>query len=463
MKKRFWAILLSMIMIVSVLTGCSTKVDEPAAVGGSEPVAPTEQGGDTAAPAEDAAAPAEELEPIKIGGTDYLTGALAAYLIWSRVGGQLAVNEINAAGGICGHPLELVKTDIGGADAATCMQRMTELKEAGCVAITTTTTTNPAQWSAEEQIPTFVMNNYSTQLTIANYNPYLFFGGLNAWGIVKILALAAHERGVNSFAYIGVDTDDTVDAENCFLLESQKLNPNFKKVASYRMDYNDDKYATIVSTVMSQAEQPEMILQQGGGANFLGFVQQGNMYNMYDRYDAYSDLVVDGSAVSALVETGEYPYGHIHGTCFLRWWDTENAEVAAWVEAYQALSEEMNDGNKLIPSGAALCQYLNIKTIAKAIEYCINNGLDYNDGTVLSEALTKVSWTSAFGEHMFRDFDHVLTFDGWFVTSTDGGEELGHFPIGNQDDICYHWNEWLPTEEDMKVYAEQLGYADRFN
>lgn len=404
-----------------------------------------------------------ELETIKIGGTDYLTGALASYLIWSRVGGYLAVNEINEAGGIRGHKLELVKADIGGADVATCMQRMTELKEEGCVAITTTTTTNPAQWAAEEKIPTFVMNNYSTQLTIANYNDYLFFGGLNAWGIVKIIANAAvGEEGKKSFAYIGVDTDDTVDAENCFLLEGQNHDPDFRRVASYRMDYSDDKYATIVSTVMSQEDQPEMILQQGGGANFLGFVQQANMYNMYDRYDAYSDLVVDASAVSALVETGEYPYGHIHGTCFIRTWDKENQEIADWISRYKALSKEMNDGEELVSSGAALCQYLTIKTIAKAIEYCIDNDLDYKDGDVLKDALTRVSWEDAFGEHLFRDFDHVLTFDGWYVTSADGGEEFDHYPIGDGNDICYHWQDWLPSLEDMKAYAQQMGYPDRF-
>lgn len=457
--KRFLALVLCLLMTFSMFA-CTPQAD---------PVpTPAQSTNPPPAPAttEDVTYPTtidESLEPIKIGGTDYLTGALAAYLIWSRVGGYLAVEEINANGGIRGHRLELVKADIGGADTATAMLRMTELKEQGCVAITTTTTTNPAQWAAEEKIPTFVMNNYSTQLTIANYNDYLFFGGLNAWGIVKILALAAvGEEGHESFAYIGVDTDDTVDAENCFLLEGQKINPNFKKVASYRMDYNDDKYSTIVSTVMSQPEQPDMILQQGGGANFLGFVQQGNMYNMYDRYHAYSDLVVDASAVTALVQSGEYPYGNIHGTCFLRTWDTANAEVAAWVQAYKDLSREMNDGIELVPSGAALCQYLNIKTIAKALEHCIDNGLDYNDGDVLCDALTQVSWEDCFGEHLFRDFDHVLTFDGWYVTSTDGGEEFDHFPIGNADDICYGWEEWLPSLEDMKTYAAQMGYPDRF-
>ena len=443
--KKILALILAAAMILS-LAACNGSKDTTA------PDKPAET--TTEAPNND---------PIKIGSTDYITGVLAAYMVWSRVGTALAFKHINDAGGVCGHPLEQVKVDIGGADVATMMQRMTELKEAGCVAITTTTTTNPAQWAADEKIPTFVTNNVSTQVTIANYNPYLYFTGFSAWGISKIIANAAvGEQGLKSFAYIGVDTDDTRDAEKALLVEGQKLNPDFKCVGSYRMDYSDDKYATIVSTVMSQADQPEMILQQGGGANFLGFVQQANMYNMYDRYDAYSDLVTDASATSALIATGEYPYGHIHGSCFIRYWDTENKELAKWVADYKALSKEMNDGVELVPSGAALSSYLGIMTIAKAIEYCIKNNLDYKKPEDLEKALTTNKWSDFAGEHFYRDFDHHLTFDGWYVTSADGGDALGHAAIGTDKDICYHWDQWLPTLEDMKNIAVEMGYPDRF-
>ena len=68
---------------------------------------------------------------------------------------------------------------------------------------------------------------------------------------------------------------------------------------------------------------------------------------------------------------------------------------------------------------------------------------------------------SAYGEHYFRDFDHMLTYDAHYVTSADGGEAFDYYPIG-ADEVKYTAEEYLPSLEDMKIYAEQLGHADRF-
>ena len=45
--------------------------------------------------------------PVKIGYTSYLSGALAAYMVWSRAGVNMAVQEFNDNGGINGRKVEL--------------------------------------------------------------------------------------------------------------------------------------------------------------------------------------------------------------------------------------------------------------------------------------------------------------------------------------------------------------------
>jgi hypothetical protein len=76
--------------------------------------------------------------------------------------------------------------------------------------------------------------------------------------------------------------------------------------------------------------------------------------------------------------------------------------------------------------------------------------------------MLKISWTTFSGEHAYRDFDHVLTYDAYYVTSADGGKEFGHYPIGAKV-VKLTAKEYLPTLEDMKTYAARLGYPDRFN
>ena len=65
-------------------------------------------------------------EPIKIGGAFNLTGALASLDVPAANGAKLAVDQINAAGGVLGRPLELVMYD-GKTDPATIANIATQM------------------------------------------------------------------------------------------------------------------------------------------------------------------------------------------------------------------------------------------------------------------------------------------------------------------------------------------------
>ena len=435
MKKLLVALLVLCVSLTTVFAGGSTE---------AKPAASTSN------------------EPIKIGYTSYLTGAYAAYMVWSRAGVNMAVKEINDAGGINGRPIELVIKDLGGADVATAMSRLDEMKEAGCVAIMTTTTTNAAQWASENEFPVVLTNNISTKETIVNYNDYTFFCGLNAWGISKMIANETVAKlGYKNFTYIGVDQDCTVDAKNLLVYEGKKINPAFEMLEDYTMNYDDDKYATIISTLMSgKGKEPDFILQQGGGATFSGLVNQGNMYNMYSKYDIYTDLTVEASAVNSLIETNSYPFGHIHGISILQWWDLDNPEIKAWIDRYHEVSKEVI-GQQLEPSDSSFYCYLGMKSILNAIKACAESGKDFTKAEVLCEALCNATSTDFQGEHHFRDFDHQLTYDAYYVTGVDGGAAFNGRAIGG-DTIRYTAEEWLPAYEDMVIYANQLGYPNRF-
>lgn len=401
-----------------------------------------------------------EKSSVKIGYTSYLTGAYAAYMVWSRAGVNMAIQEFNEAGGINGKPVELIVKDLGGADVATAMSRLDEMKEAGCVAIMTTSTTNAAQWTSENHLPVIITNNNSTVETIKNYNDYTFFCGLNAWGISKMIAKeTVGKLGFKSFTYIGVDQDCTVDAKNLLIYEGKKINPNFFMMEDYTMNYDDDKYATIISTLMSAKESPDFILQQGGGATFSGLVNQGNMYNMYSKYDIYTDLTVEASAVDSLIETNSYPFGHIHGISILQWWD-QDPEIQAWINKYHEVSKEVI-GEQLEPSDSSFYCYLGMKSLLNAIKACDSDGNDYSDPEMLVKYLCEASFSDFQGEHHFREFDHQLTYDAYYVTGVDGGDSFNGRAIGGNT-VKYTADEWLPAKEDMEIYAVQLGYPNRF-
>ena len=92
MKKRVFAMLMACVMALS-LVACDSKSDSGDA---------GNNGGDSG------------VETIKLGGVGPLTGGYANYGLSVQHGAQLAVDEINAAGGVSGKPLELSFQDSQG-------------------------------------------------------------------------------------------------------------------------------------------------------------------------------------------------------------------------------------------------------------------------------------------------------------------------------------------------------------
>ncbi len=102
--------LLSLVLVFVLLVGCTTPATQA-------PPAATEAPAVTEAPAA-TEAPATTGEVIKIGGTYNLTGAMASLDVPASRGSQLAVKEINAAGGVLGKQIEYILYD-GKTDSAT--------------------------------------------------------------------------------------------------------------------------------------------------------------------------------------------------------------------------------------------------------------------------------------------------------------------------------------------------------
>lgn len=119
MKKRMLSLVLAGVMTAALLTGCGGSAGTESGSSADGAAEETAEAGDEAAEAPeeteeaaDAEAPAEASGDsaggtFKIGGIGPLTGSYAVYGIAAMNGSQIAVDEINAAGGINGMTVEL--------------------------------------------------------------------------------------------------------------------------------------------------------------------------------------------------------------------------------------------------------------------------------------------------------------------------------------------------------------------
>lgn len=123
MKKtmKLLCLILALAMMISCLSACGSKTEEPAAEepaaeipAAEEPAAEEPAAEEPAAEEPAAEAPAAEGAELMIGGVGPLTGDYAIYGCAARDGAQIAVDEINAAGGVNGMTLVLNYQDSQG-------------------------------------------------------------------------------------------------------------------------------------------------------------------------------------------------------------------------------------------------------------------------------------------------------------------------------------------------------------
>lgn len=447
MKKRIIAFLMTGVMLLS-LAAC-----------GNTAATTEEKSGEESAETAETSEPAGDT--IKIGYMCEETTALGFSNQWTDIATYMWLDTINQNGGIDGKQVEFVRYDAQN-DPSLATQRLSEMKADGmvaCLEIACAGKMAPAiaEWCAENKFPVIHTCNSATAFTIETSSPYMFTVAVNSWGMSKILAENAIEKeGNTTFAYIGVDEACCLDAEKFLEREGQKYNEAVKETDSFRVSWDDSQFSTIISTLLSKTDKPDMILQQGGGSNFINIVQQANMYSAFEDFDIYNDLAVDTASCSDLAASGEFPYGHIKGFAMFPWWEDSTKEFTDLFEETR-VAHDADEG--LVPGDLAYYAYSCANVLGKALEACVEDGADYSDGDTLTKYIHNVKYSDFCGDHYFRDFDNQFVFDAYYVISEDSGEELNHLPIADLS-TKYVGEDWLPSYEDMDGYAKEVGAED---
>ena len=140
--KKFLALMMAMVMCLGLLAGCGESSD-----GSDETEAPASEAptGGEAGDAEgaDGESAGGEGTSFKFGGIGPLTGENATYGVAVMNGAQIAVEEINAAGGINGYQVEFsFQDDVS--DSETAMNAYNKLMDGGMQILVGPVTTGPA-------------------------------------------------------------------------------------------------------------------------------------------------------------------------------------------------------------------------------------------------------------------------------------------------------------------------------
>lgn len=174
MKKRILASVLAA-MMAAAMAGCGGG-SSSAPAGSSAPADPSASAGDASQAPAESGAPAAEGDTIKIGGLAPLTGDVSQYGIAVNNAVLMAVEKLNANGGILGRQIEYICEDEKG-DPNEAINAYNKLVSSdGVVAIVGDVTTKPtqavAQKSVDDNLPMITASATGEDVTQAGTNMY---------------------------------------------------------------------------------------------------------------------------------------------------------------------------------------------------------------------------------------------------------------------------------------------------
>ena len=365
--------------------------------------------------------------PIRVGALYALSGAAAAYGASARRGLELAAEEINAAGGLLGQPVELLIEDEKSPEhAVETVRRL--VREAGVRLLIGIDSSAVAE-AVVPLLPELgcilmVTHAASPRITGELFNPYVFRCSINVAQNARAGALLVAPLPYVAWTTLGPDYSFGYFSWAYFSRFLRELKPEVELLPEgiFHPPGAEDLTPWIRRAMRSGAEA---LWISSWGGDLVRLIQQGKAMGLFARCKVFMEL---GAALEVLEALGDgMPEGLWVGTRYwFRWPETpENRRfVAAYFQRYGCY-----------PSYNAQNAYLGLRLLAAAIRRAGTlepealipylEGIGYEAPMAVSythlrahEMVADVVWgeTKAHPNYPFRILDPIWTFRGEAIT-----------------------------------------------
>ena len=369
-------------------------------------------------------------EPIKIGEINSYT-RLPAFTQPYKNGWQLAVAEINAAGGVLGRKIEVISRDDNGkpGDAVKLAEEL--VSRDGVVMLAGTFFSHiglaVTDFAKQKKVMFIAAEPLSDALTWAKGNHYTFRLRPNTSMQAAMLAEQAAKLPAKKWATIAPNYKYGQDAVAAFKLALTKLRPDVEFVAEqwpplFKIDAGAEAEA------LANAK-PEAIYNVTFGGDLAKFVREGKLRGLFEGRDVVSLLSGEPEYLDALKD--EAPVGWI--VTGYPWYAIKTAEHARFVAAYM-------DKFKDYPRLGSVVGYNTFKAIAAIIKKAGST-----DTEKMIAAAEGIKINSPTGPFEFRAIDHQGTM----------GAYVGRTALENGKGIMVDWYyadgaDYMPSDKEIK-------------
>lgn len=275
------------------------------------------------------AAPVMAATPLKIGFAYIMSGPFAAYGQFAKQGAELAIDEVNKAGGINGRQVEAYFEDTTGKpDVALRAIRKLVFQEKVDIVIGLDSsgvakTVGPAM--PQLKTPLIITHAATPDVTGSVCNKYVFRISVNIAQNLKAAALLAADTDVKKWTTIGPDYAFGHQSWEFFEKYMQELKPDVALTAKENVVFPPFKttdYSSYITKLM-QSDADGVLVSLWGG-NLIDFVRQASEMGFFSG--KYTVLCTLGAATEVLSALGDkMPEGLWVGTRY--WFQANESEM----------------------------------------------------------------------------------------------------------------------------------------
>lgn len=354
--------------------------------------------------------------PVKIGFVYIMSGPFATYGQFAKQGAELAIDEINKAGGINGRKIEAFFEDSTGKPDVGIRVIRKLVYENGVDVVMGLDSSGVASAVAplmkELKTPLIITHAATPDVTGKNCNRYVFRISLNEDQNMKMAAAIAADMKAKTWTTMGPDYSFGHQSWEYFekYLKAKRPEMVFLPRADVAFSpMNTTDFSSYITKVMSSKADGVLVSLWGG--NLIDFVRQASDMGFFDGKREV--LLTLGAATEVLYALKEkMPEGVWAGTRY--WFDANDTpENMAFVKAY-------TEKYQTYPSYNAHGAYAAVKAFAAAAKKA-----NSADKEPIVKALEGLSLTLPVGKVTIRPEDHQAITDGvWGKTAADA-----KFPI----------------------------------
>lgn len=368
--------------------------------------------------------------PIRIGMATTLSGSIALFGEANRNAAQLAVDELNEAGGVLGRDVELIVQDDQAAPEEGVRIARDLIIEEGVDALLGPVSSGVAlaitEVSAERGIPFITHTSNTEALTLDSFQPYFA-------SVVPNTGMEARAQGVDladeeysTWATIAPNYEFGQAQTGTFVETLTENNPDVEVIEQQWPELGESDYQPFITSILGQ--NPEAVYSPLFAGDLVTFSQQANNLGLFDQ--TYFTALYETDALRELGDSVDLEGVRAYSRCPFT---IDTPAMADFVERYQAAYDE-------VPSDWACMAHDAVMLWAQVVEEA-----GTVDGDAFSETVEGFEFASLRGDITIRPIDHQASVSS-YISDLTWSDEHGMYVFGDIVEVPAE-EIWLSEEE----------------